>query len=434
MTDKRTFPGPVACGLMKEAECYCATTTVGSRIHVARREGALVEDYDGFMFIDFHCDASVNNLGGNHPVINEVIERQARSGNIFSEHHNAPNLAAVELSKMLVEKSPVRKPAKAYLANSGTEANETATKISMAARRKSQQYDKKKVIYFKNSFHGRTLGVIAGTNSKPEVQRDPFWDHCDQENVVYLPYPRRGTNFRLYEEYFKDMNPALIDRMFIELPCQGEGGIIPADDRSVQYLFEACRENDIFVVVDAIQCGMGRAGSLFGCERYSWLGLQPDMITLGKALGGGLPIGAVIFRAELDFKKKGMHSSTFGGGPMVARLGLAVIKEIEALISKGQVQKLEIALGAHLHQLQKKFPAIVFETRGIGAMWAHEIVDQETRDLIIRKAEELVETEEYGLRLLSAGKKAIRFMPPLTIGEEMQNRGFGLYEKVLSSL
>mgnify|MGYP001566204777 CR=1 FL=1 len=431
--EKKRFPGPVAMSLLKDAETYYATNTMGSRICVARRAGAVVTDYDGFKFVDFHCDASVNNLGGNHPRIYAAIHSQIDTGNIFSEHHNAPNLAAVELAKLLALKSPVGKPAKVYFSNSGAEANETAIKLCKAYRYVRGEEQRKKAVYFTNAFHGRTLGILPGTNSKPKVQRDPFWNHCDIENTIYLPYPAIGTDWRkTYREMLELLNPDEIDRMMIELPCQGEGGIIPADENAVAYLCGFANAAEIIFIVDAIQCGMGRAGSLFGCDRWDWL--KPDILCLGKALGGGIPIGATIFRSDLDFAKPGMHSSTFGGGPLAARVGLAVLAEIEQLIADGTIAKLEFALSERLRRIEEKFPTVILETRGVGAMWAHEIADANLRDAIQRKCEDLAETEEYGLRLLTAGRRAIRFMPPLTIDLDLLGRALDLYEKVLSSL
>ncbi|MFY9461972.1 MAG: aspartate aminotransferase family protein [Candidatus Sungiibacteriota bacterium] len=431
--EKKRFPGPIAMSLLKDAKTYYATNTMGSRVSVARRAGAVVEDHDGFKFVDFHCDASVNNLGGNHPKIHSALHAQINTGNIFSEHHNAPNLAAVELAKLLALKSPVPNPAKVYLANSGAEANETAIKLCKAYRFIRGEEHRKKAIYFTNAFHGRTLGILPGTNSKPEVQRDPFWNHCDQENSIYFPYPAAGAGWD-WKEILRRLNDeyAEVDRLIIELPCQGEGGIIPADENYVKLLYDFAHRHGIFFIVDAIQCGMGRTGTLFGCDRWEWL--KPDILTLGKALGGGIPVGATIFRADLDFAKPGMHSSTFGGGPMVSRVGLAVFNETEKLIEDGVVTKLEERLKGELAKLQEKFPALICETRGLGAMWAHEIVSDKIRNEIIRRAEELASEDEYGLRLLGAGRNAIRFMPPLNISPDMLDFGLSLYEKVLSSL
>ncbi|MDO8500154.1 MAG: aspartate aminotransferase family protein [bacterium] len=433
--EKKGFPGPIGRNLIADAEFYYVRNTQGSRICIEKRNGTIVTDYDGFHFIDLHCDASVNNLGGNHPAIMRAIDEQQRTGNIFSESHNAPNRTMVELAKKLIEKSPVPKPARVYMSNSGAEANEAAIKMCRAYRYIKGEYWRKKALYFTNAFHGRTLGILPGTNSKPEVQRDPFMTHCDEENTIYLPYPKAGTNLDPEETYataIEAVDWMEINRLVIELPCQGEGGIIPADENVVKWLYDFTRRTGIIFIVDDIQCGMGRTGTLLGCDRYKWL--EPDILTLGKALGGGIPIGVTICRAELDFAKQGMHSSTFGGGPLASRLGLVLLAEIEQLISDGTVERLRLALSLRLQQIQRKFPKIILETRGVGAMWAHEIVTAELRDAVQKKGEDLVNTECYGLRLLGAGRKAIRFMPPLNINHSLLNYALNLYEKVLSSL
>jgi len=428
------FPGPLSSSILEDAGVYYAKTTMSSEASIAEGDGPIVKDWDGFSFIDFHCNASVTNLGYNHPRINEAIDKQKVTGNIFSENHTAADRWAMELAKLLTKRSHVPKPAKAYFGNSGTEANEAALKLCRAFRWERGERDRWDLIFFKNAFHGRTGGILSGTTSKPEVQRDPFLTPWDKEHTIDPTYPTKGVNSEYFQKYFSSLDPTKINALFIELPCQGEGGIIPADMEMVKYVYEWTRKNGILFVIDAIQCGMGRTGYIFGCDPAFWTAVQPDIITLGKALGGGLPIGATIFRADLDFKKNGMHSSTFGGGAMVMRTALAAFAEIEKLILGGSVNLLEARMRNALTGIHGKFPAFIKETRGVGAMWAHEIVFPEIRDMIITRCEELVETEEYGLRLLGAGRKTIRFMPPLNIDYDTLMLGFRLYEKVLSSI
>ncbi len=430
---KKVFPGPISSEILRKAEKFCATTTIGSRICVQNRRDAFVYDYDGFQFVDFHCDASVNNLGGNHPAIVKAMLSQIVTGNFFSEFNNAPNDPAVKLAELLAEKSPVGHPAKVYFGNSGAEANEAALKLCQAFRWERGERDRWDLIFFKNSFHGRTNGILRGTTSKPEVQSGPFLTPWDKEHTIYPPYPSKGVNSEYFKKYFASLDPTKINALFIELPCQGEGGIIPADTEMVQYVYEWTRKNGVLFIVDVIQCGMGRTGHLFGCDPAFWTTVKPDMATVGKALGGGLPIGAAIFRSDLDFEKTGMHSSTFGGGPMVMRAALAAFGEIRELILNGTVNLLEIQMRNALNAIERKFPTLITETRGIGAMWAHEFTSSETRDKVIEKCERLVEEEDCGVRLLGAGRKAIRFMPPLNIDHETLKLGFSLYEKVLST-
>ena len=433
----KQFPGPEAAAVLQKNKDYYATTTVGSRIVVARGEGAVVTDVDGNEFYDMHCDASVNNLGRNNINIANAITRQLRTGNIFSEHPNAPNVSATYLAEILTHRSPVPKPAKVFFSNSGAEANEAARKLCRAYRVRNGQKDCTKAIYFTNGFAGRTKGVLSATSSKPERQRDPFWDHCDQENSIYIPYPG-PLDFDAAWKAFSAINLLTVDRILIELSCQGEGGIIPANGHIVSRMRQKAKSAGVFWIVDAVQCGMGRDGSLFGCDMLStgpWPPIEPDILTLGKALGGGLPIGATIFRSDLDFEM-GEHSNTFGGGPLVASVALTAFSSIDEIILSGHVKKIESLLGDTLFEILANENHGFFsgELRGKGAMWALEFDSRGVRDRVIQAAEELVRTEKRGLRLLGAGQKSIRFMPPLTITEKELKSALNLFDKALRSL
>ncbi len=427
------FPGPEAKRILSDNAAYYAETTVGSRIVVHRGEGAFVTDVDGNRFYDLHCDASVNNLGRNNTRVANAIIRQLRTGNFFSEHHNAPGVKAAELSKVLSEKSPVPKPAKIFLSNSGAEANEAARKLCRAHRVKNKEAHRTKAVYFANGFAGRTKGVIAGTSSKPEHQRDPFWDHCDKKDSIYIPYPALW-DFDEALSAFEKIDLASVDRVQIELSCQGEGGIIPANGYAVSSMRQMAQKAGVLWIVDAIQCGMGRDGSLFGCETLftgAWPAIEPDILTLGKALGGGLPIGATVFRSDLDFEA-GQHSNTFGGGPLVASAALAAFFQLEHMVASGVVKKIEGILGAGLLKIWADNPGVITEEpRGRGAMWAVEFGSRDVRDRIIEMGEDLVLQHGVGLRLLGAGRKSIRFMPPLVITPEELHEALYLFEQAV---
>lgn len=429
----KEFPGPKARAVLKDVSEYYATNTCFSRIVVSEGNGELVKDVDGNKFYDFHCDASVNNLGRNNSLIRRAIILQLESGNYFSEHHSAANPNAVELAKRLVKKSPVPKPAKVFFSNSGTEANEAARKLCRAYRIRSNEKWRTKAIYFVNGFAGRTKGVIAGTSSKPEHQRDPFWDHCDQDNSIYIPYPS-FLNWNLALEAFSKIDLSKIDRVLIELSCQGEGGIIPADSHAVNVMCKKAKKSGVIWIVDAVQCGMGRDGSLFGCEDMHGdeesIALDPDIIILGKALGGGLPIGCTIFRSDLDFEL-GQHSNTFGGGELVMSAALAAFWQIEKVISSGHIKNVELMLWKNLSALHSDHIDIVTGSRGRGAMWALEFVSSNIRDRIIKLAEEMVLKAGRGLRLMGAGRKSIRIMPPINISLKSLNKALKILRLVI---
>lgn len=404
----KTFPGPKTRKLLKEANEVYATTTRSSRICVKRGNGPFVIDEDGFMFFDFHCDAGVMNLGRGNDFFKRAIRGQLRMNNEFCEFHNAPNRKGVDLAKVLVKESPVAKPCKMFFSNSGTEANEAAHKLCLAYRYRRGETERKNVIYYLHGFAGRTAGNWAGTTSKPGTQRNPFWTHCDRENSFYLPYPQKGEDWSLLCKHFNALPHGEIDRMLIEVPCQGEGGIIPIEEEALRWLAGRCREEGIFVISDCVQTGMGRVGSLFGCDVFPWF--KPDILTLGKALGGGLPIGATIFRSELDWEP-GEHANTFGGGPMVMSSALAMYAAIQKFLASGAVIHLESKIKQWLISFCE-FP-IITDFRGKGAMWGIDFLNTEIRNRVQRAGEELVNKTGCGLRLLSAGKAAIRIMPPI---------------------
>ena len=430
----KQFPGSNALKILEKNKKYYATTTCSSRIVVRSGDGAVVTDVDGFEFYDLHCDASVNNLGRNNPHIKNAINFQLDSGNFFSEHHNSPNPKAIELSEILSEKSPVPKPAKVFLSNSGAEANEAARKLCRAYRFRIGEKDRTKAVYFQNGFAGRTKGVLAGTSSNPEFQRDPFWDHCDEENSIYIPYP----NLYDFDEAllaFDKIDLSKVDQVLIELSCQGEGGIIPCNGYAVGLMRQKAKHSGVIWIVDAIQCGMGRDGSMFGCDNL-FTGvmppIEPDILTLGKALGGGLPVGATVFKEKFDFKHKGFHSNTFGGGPLVASAALAVFSQIESIINSGKVKKMENILSGYLFGIWAEHrDVIVSEPKGNGAMWAVEFFSSEIRDRVVEIAEKIVLERGRGLRLLGAGRKSIRFMPSINMPFPELEDALGIFNSVI---
>jgi len=427
------FPGVAAQLVLDLNERYYARTTATSHIVVDKGEGPIVFDQDGNQFIDLHCDAGVNNLGHCHPHIVETIIDQVKRL-IFAEHHNGPNNWAVHLAYQLAVEGPLAKGTtypKVFFSNSGTEANETARKLCRVYRVfKTKEPDRAKAIYFINGFAGRTKGSLPATSSRPEVQRDPFWDHCDKENTIYLPYPKERDGWREGKKIFDEINLSEVDRILMEVPCQGEAGIIPVGESALKYICERAQEADVIFISDCIQTGMGRVGTLFGCDIFKWF--RPDILTLGKALGGGLPIGATVFRRDLDFPELSMHANTFGGHPTIARCALVALAEYRKIINSGRVEEIAAILDTRLRELYKhKF---VKDVRGRGAMWGVEFSSAALRDKVIVAGEKLSIVENYGLRLLGAGQKSIRIMPPLIISDDLLNLAMDLLDKVLKAL
>ena len=407
----QNFPGPNAIEILKDAEEFYATSTNHSRALINRGDGPYLWDVDGYKYIDMHCGAGVTNLGHNHqPRIQAVCKQIKETGIFHTENHNAFNPTAIELVKFLSIHSPVKKPAKVFLSYSGAEANEATRKLCEAYHyHLGKRESRSKTIYFENGFAGRTHGVLAATSSNPAVQRDPYWNHCEQENSLYLPYPTKKNSARLRKK-LSELDLSTVDRLLIELPCQGEAGIIPADEQTLKHVYQVTQNAGIFWIADCIQCGIGRVGTLFGCDLYPWL--KPDILTLAKALGGGLPIGATIFHSCLDWQKD-EHSNTFGGNPVISSLALTVITCIQELLESGAIKAIENILHKRLHILRRH--PMIQDTRGVGAMWGVELPDAKLRDRLIDIGEEMAMTDGCGIKLLGAGKKSVRLMPPLTI-------------------
>ena len=424
-----TFPGTTTLAVLEDTATYYATNTMDSRILAARGDNAIITDPDGNTFIDLHCGAGVNNLGMNNLPIIAAIQAQLQTGIIHAEHHNAPNPLATELSELLARTCPVFQPAKVFLSNSGAEANEAAIKLCQAVNfHIGPPLQRSKAIYFENGFAGRTHGVLSATSSNPSVQRDPYWNHCDQENSIYLPYPSK-KNTALLQERLEKTNLEEVDRLLIELPCQGEGGIIPADEDTLYHLYDTTQKAGIIWITDAIQCGMGRCGVLYGPEVFPWL--TSDILTLAKALGGGIPMGAIIFRADFDWQQ-GEHSNTFGGGPLASRVALTVIDQVSRLLAHGTVGFISGIMKA-FEQRFLTHPCIT-DVRGIGAMWAIELTSPALRETLIRMGEETKSSQGHGLKLLGAGKKSVRIMPPLTIEQGLLTHALETIDGMLSEI
>ncbi|MBU6414700.1 aminotransferase class III-fold pyridoxal phosphate-dependent enzyme [Patescibacteria group bacterium] len=426
------FPGPAARNLLYKSKRYYARNTQKSRICGAKREGPFVIDKDGFRFLDLHCGAGVNSFGEFPEFLKDVVRKWMDSKIGFWEFHYGPNESAVLLAERLRESSPVSKPSVAFFSNSGAEANVAALKAFRAHHRSRGEHRKTVGLVAENAFHGRLLELLALTSSKPEVQRNPFWTEEDKKNVLQFPFPKKGaTDKRWYAEIDRllSLHAAHLSFVILEVPCQGEGGVIEIDEDALAYLYTQIKMRNIFFWVDAIQCGMGRTGTLFGCDRYEWL--KPDVLTLGKALGGTFAFGVTIMRRELSYLKHGMHSNTFGGHPLTCPAALVMLDETQKLIDNGHIKRIEEFLSHRMSYLAEKYPRYLQEARGLGAMWALEFQSVAMQKKIIKLGEEACMRHEFGLSLLGCGRKAIRFMPPLNIPIDILQKGLDIFEKVM---
>jgi 4-aminobutyrate aminotransferase len=434
-------PGSKSRYWIDEHYKYVATTTHDPEnlpLVVERGEGVWLYDVDGNKYLDFSSSIAVCNLGyPTHPDVKKAVIEQlekiahAAGTDFFNPYQ-------VELAKKLVSIAPGNWPKKVFYSNSGTEANEAAIKLVRQAT------GRKVLIAFYGGFHGRTMGSLAATASKSVQRKGTFpW----MPGVVHVPYPNPYRNpwhidgyenpgelinrvLEFIEDYiFDKLVPPEEVAAIISEPIQGEGGyVVPPRDFFVE-LKKLMNRHGILLIDDEVQMGMGRTGKMFAIEHFN---VAPEVITLAKALGGGvMPIGATIFRADLDFREPGIHSNTFGGHALACVAALETIKVVERLLPR--VQELEKLFRDELMPLKEKYEK-VGDVRGIGLAWGVEFVvdkkskkpDPATRGKVVKAA------LERGLVMLPCGKSAVRLAPPLVISEEEAKTGLEIFREALS--
>ncbi|MEM4903768.1 MAG: acetyl ornithine aminotransferase family protein [Desulfurococcaceae archaeon] len=434
-------PGSKSKYWIEEHYKHIATTTHDPEILplvIERAEGAWIYDVDGNRYLDFSSAISVCNLGyPTHPEVKKVVFEQLEklahgAGTDFFNPYQ------VELAKRLVAITPGSMPKKVFFANSGTEANEAAIKLVRQAT------GKKFIIAFYGGFHGRTMGTLATTASKSVQKKGVFpW----MPGVVHVPYPNPFRNpwhvdgyeqpgdlvnrvLEFIEEYvFDKLVPPEEVVATISEPIQGEGGYVVPPSTFFSELKKLLDRYGVLLIDDEVQMGLGRAGRMFAIEHFNTV---PEVITLAKALSGGvIPIGATIFKADLDFRQPGVHSNTFGGHALACMVALKTIEIVERLLP--HVQALEKIFREELLPLKEKFER-VGDVRGIGLAWGVEFVadkkskrpDAMTRGKVVKTA------LEKGLVMLPCGKSAIRLIPPLTISEEEAKIGLEIFKQAVA--
>ncbi|MGD0906526.1 MAG: acetyl ornithine aminotransferase family protein [Candidatus Acidiferrales bacterium] len=406
------LPGPNAKELIaRDAQFLSPSYTRTYPLVAKSGRGAMVEDVDGNLFLDFAAGIAVVSTGHCHPRVVEAIQRQAAELiHISGTDFYLPIM--VELAERLAAIAPGKEPKKVYLGNSGTEAIEAAIKLARYHTRRD------KIIAFHGCFHGRTLGALSLTASKA-VQRKGFGALLS--GIFHMPYPNsyRGpwtdSIAFLENELFKRLvDPQEVAAIFIE-PIQGEGGYVPAPKEFLLELQNICRKHGILLVADEVQSGMGRTGKWWAGDHA---GLEPDILCVAKGIASGMPLSATITRASLMDWKPGAHASTFGGNPVCVAAALATMDLLET-------QYIENArrVGDYLMGRMADWPArhrIVGDVRGKGLMIGVEIVrDQKTKERAGDFRETIIDRAfEKGLLLLGAGENTIRIAPPLVIDEE----------------
>jgi 4-aminobutyrate aminotransferase len=434
-----TLPGPKGQAIV-EADAQFVTPSYprpSFKLVADHASGMWVTDVDGNVFLDCNAGVAVCSTGHCHPAVVKAIQDQAASmihmcGTDYYYRHMP------ELAKKLDEIVPVPSPTRTHFANSGTEAVETALKLAIHAT------GREKFIAFFSSFHGRTMGSLSLTSSKT-AQRNGFKRQV--LDVVHVPYPNAYRDpftgepsdaatvskkclAWIEERLFKTTTPPEEVAAIIIEAVQGEGGYVPAPTEFLQGLRRICDQYGILLIVDEVQSGMGRTGKMFACDHHE---LKPDIITLAKGIGSGLPIGVTVARADLMDWKPGAHASTFGGNPVCIAAALKTIELLEGGLVDNSA-KMGDYLQAGLRKLQKKYDCIG-DVRGLGLMVGVEFIkgngstdpNPELRDRIEDAC------FERGLIILGCGGNSIRWSPPLIINQENIDVALEIFDEAIGA-
>ena len=373
-------------------------------VTLVRGKGPYVWDDEGKQYLDFVGGWAVNTLGHCHPAVTKALTEQASK--LIQTSNQFYTVPQLKLAQLLVENSCLDR---VFFGNSGAEANEGAVKL---ARRYGQLKLKGayEVISTFSSFHGRTLAMVAATG-QPKFQQS------------YPPLPTGFVNVPFNDvEAIKSATTERTCAVMVE-PIQGEGGVnLPAEGYLLA-IRKWCDQKGILLILDEIQTGIARTGTLFAYEQY---GVEPDIMTLAKGLAGGVPIGAILAKEKASVFAPGEHGSTFGGNPLACAAGYATVKFVIDNNIAGRVKEVGDYLIGRLEKMKPKYPAIT-DVRGRGLLVAVEF-DSDIAQLLVESC------LERGLLINKLKPNAIRFIPPLIIGKKEVDEALDILDKALTSL
>jgi len=371
-------------------------------IVLEKGNGVYLWDDDGKKYLDFVAGIAVNALGYNDSdYVKEISTQLAKLQHCSNLYWMPPS---IELGEILIQNSCFDK---IFYCNSGAEAVEAAIKLSKKYGKKVHGENCYEIITMKKSFHGRTMATVTATGqTKYQKGYNPLLP-----GFSYVEF----NNYNELEKAVSENTCAII----IE-PIQGEGGIHPAEKPYLEKVRSLCDKNDIVLVFDEVQCGVGRTGELFA---YQLFDIKPDVVSLAKGLGGGFPIGAMLAtQSKADAFQPGDHASTFGGNPLACTAGKVILKKLLYGGVLENVQEVGAYLKTKLIELQKKYEMII-DVRGQGLMLGIEL-NCSVKNIV-------KECMEKSLLLLGAGENVIRFVPPLIIGKKEIDKGISILNEVL---
>lgn len=434
---KAALPGPNAKRVLENDEKFISPSYTRSYPMVAKHgRGIVVTDVDGNEFFDFSAGIAVTSTGHCHPHVVAAIQKQAgelihMSGTDFYYEN------MVTLAERVSNIAPMPGPHKIYYGNSGTEAIECAFKLARYHTKRQN------VIAFYGAFHGRTMGALSLTASKPQQKRrfaplvpgvthirypDVYRDAGNQDPDAFALSCASFIEDKLFRT---TLPPEEVAAIFIE-PVQGEGGYVIAPTMFMQELRRICDRHGILLVVDEVQSGVGRTGKWWAVEHT---GVQPDMVCSAKGIASGMPLGVTITKAEVMDWVPGSHASTFGGNPVCVAAALATLEVIEreGLLSNAT------EVGNHMMKRMLAWPnkyRLVGDVRGRGLMIGVEIVkDKKTKEYAAAERDRIVQSAfEHGVLFLGCGPSTIRIAPPLIVTKDEADIAMDVLEGAISTI
>jgi len=429
-------PGPKALRFIeRDNKIFSPSLTKTCDLVGYRAEGVFVEDPDGNVFLDFGSGIAVVGVGHRNPEVVTAIHNQLDKL-LFVNSLDYYSIPQIEYAERLLSVSPGNFAKRVFFTNSGSEAVDTAIKMAKWHTRRSYG------IGYLNGFHGRTVGAVTFTTIDVASRRGfsplypiahfvpyPYCYRC----LFHKEYPDCGLYCMSYltDVLFKKVVPPDETAFIIVEPIQGSGGYIVPPKDFLKTLAEVAHSHGIVLIVDEVQTGFGRTGKMFASEHF---GLEPDIITVSKAMAHGLPAGAAIAKADIMNWEKGAHEGTLNGSPIIMEAAKAVLNYIEKndLIENAKIQ------GDYLLEqfrcLQEKYP-IIGDVRGMGLMIGIELVEDSNKTPARDKRNSLIkEAFKKGLLLLGAGESSLRIAPPLIIQREEVDEGLSIFESSLKKV
>jgi predicted acetylornithine/succinylornithine family transaminase len=388
--------------LIRDSARYLANTYARFPVVLVKGRGDRLWDSDGKEYLDFAAGIAVDVLGHCHPKVVEAIKAQAETLlHVSNLYHIEPQ---IRLAQALCEHSFADK---VFFCNSGAEANEAAIKLARRYAKVRWGPDRFEIVCMRDSFHGRTMATLTATGQEKHQRGfEPLLP-----GFRHIPF----NDLKAAEQAIDSRTCAVL----VE-PIQGEGGVMVPNDDYLPALRQLCSDRDVLLMLDEVQTGMGRTGRLFAYEHW---GIEPDVMTLAKALGGGLPIGAMLAKEEVASAfVPGSHASTFGGSPFITAAALAALTAIIEERLPQRAAKIGAYFLGRLRELVQRYP-YVKEARGKGLILALELAVP-AKPIVDRCL-------QLGLLILTAGDQVLRFVPPLIIGEAEVDEALSILDQAL---